>query len=53
MMNRLILIYTIALTITNIVGLTDMPWLWVGLPFWLFIFGPSLYTYVIFKFLKK
>ncbi len=53
MINKLILIYTITLTVTNIAGWTEVPWLWVGLPFWLFIFGPSLYTYLIYKILKK
>ena len=35
MINKLILIYTITLTVTNIAGWTEVPWLWVGLPFWL------------------
>lgn len=53
MLNRLILVYTIVFTVTNLLEWTDIPWLWVGLPFWVFIFGPSLWTFVIFKFLKK
>lgn len=53
MLNRLILVYTIVFTVTNLLEWTDIPWLWVVLPFWIFIFGPSLWTFVIFKLLKK
>lgn len=46
---RIILLYTIILTFTNLAGYTDINWLYVGLPFWVFIFGPAIYSYVIYK----
>jgi hypothetical protein len=50
---RLILIYTIILTLTNLFAYTNIPWLYVGLPFWVFVFGPAVYSFLIMRVLNK
>jgi hypothetical protein len=50
---RLILIYTIILTLTNLFAYTNIPWIYVGLPFWVFVFGPAVYSFLIMRVLNK
>lgn len=44
---KLILLYTLVFCITNYFGYTNIDWLYVALPFWIFIFGPYLYSKII------
>lgn len=46
---RAILIYTLLFTITNLTGFTNINWLYVGAPFYIFILGPAIFSYVIKK----
>jgi hypothetical protein len=50
---RLILLYTIIFTLTNLFAYTNIPWLYVGLPFWVFVFGPAVYSFLIMRVLNK
>ena len=47
----IIMLYTIIFTLTNLAGYTDINWIYIGLPFWIFIFGPAVYSFVIYKIL--
>lgn len=47
---RVILIYTLLFTITNLSGFTNINWMYVGAPFYIFILGPAIFSYVIRKF---
>ncbi len=49
---QIILVYTLVFCITNYFGYTNIDWIYVAMPFWVFIFGPYIYSKIILWFLR-